>query len=127
MAERNLSHQLSFEGQAKKDLEETSVLMEFSARGCVVKYRDEESGEVSEASANRNISVLSHASQVFMDIPMRCMSYTGNDGRNKNLFGLIANDVNTGDVNCYIFRCTSLVRRACRADFELLMLCRLWR
>ena len=72
-------------------------------------------------------STLYHASQVFMDIPMRCMSYTGNDGRNKNLLAVLANDVITGDVNCYIFRCTSLVRRACRAVLEFLMLCRLWR
>jgi hypothetical protein len=40
---------------------------------------------------------------------MRCMSYTGNDGRNKHLLGLIANDLETGDVNCYIFRCERMV------------------
>ena len=80
------------------------LTMTFSAAGCTLAYPNLiETSHVNVCRAPR--LMLFTAAQVFLEIPMRLMTYSGSDKKDRFTFALIAATNARQQFSCYAFKC----------------------
>ena len=95
-------------GQTQKlqDKDQPEVTIQVAARGFNILYRSKDADPAN--NVHIPLTVMRHsAAQVFMEVPLKSISYTGGDDKDDKVLGFIASDQQTNQLVCYLFKSLS--------------------